>query len=107
MGRHRRIADPSQFSFLDAGQHLQVYSTIGVIGLLLSQVPFFINIIHSFKRGKLAGRNPWQATTLEWEAPSPPGHGNFDVPPVVHRDPYEFSHPEAGERDWLPQTAES
>ena len=26
-------------------------------------------------------RNPWQSTTVEWQAPSPPPHGNFDHAP--------------------------
>jgi heme/copper-type cytochrome/quinol oxidase subunit 1 len=27
-------------------------------------------------------KNPWEATTLEWSAPSPPGHGNFLTEPI-------------------------
>ena len=29
--------------------------------------------------------NPWHATTLEWTAPCPPGHGNFgeELPTVM------------------------
>ena len=52
--------------------------------------------------GKKAERNPWQANTLEWSAPTPPPHGNFEVQPVVYRGPYEYSSPEVKE-DWLPQ----
>ena len=32
--------------------------------------------------------------TLEWTAPSPPGHGNFDFQPIVYRGPYEYGSPE-------------
>jgi cytochrome c oxidase subunit 1 len=46
--------------------------------------------------------NPWEATTLEWSAPSPPGHGNFLTEPVVYRAPYEYSVPGAA-RDFTPQ----
>ena len=53
--------------------------------------------------GPVAGRNPWNANTLEWTAPSPPGHGNFDFQPVVYRGPYEFSVPGC-EKDHLMQT---
>ena len=31
--------------------------------------------------GKKAGRNPWHSNTLEWAAPSPPPHGNFEDDP--------------------------
>ena len=47
--------------------------------------------------------NPWQATTLEWTAPSPPPHGNFTTPPVVYRGPYEYSLP-GREKDYTMQT---
>jgi cytochrome c oxidase subunit 1 len=38
---------------------------------------------------------------------SPPlGHGNFEVIPVVHRGPYEYSLPDAP-TDWTPQNQET
>jgi cytochrome c oxidase subunit 1 len=38
----------------------------------------FVNMIKSLmERAKSAGNNPWNANTLEWQAPSPPPHGNF------------------------------
>ena len=49
------------------------------------------------------GRNPWHANSLEWMAPSPPGHGNFDFQPIVYRGPYEFNSPEVDD-DYYPQT---
>jgi cytochrome c oxidase subunit 1 len=69
----------------------------------ISQIPFIINFFYSIRNGRKIGRNPWDATTLEWQAPSPPPHGNFDVPIVVHRGPYEYSVPGAS-ADFLPQT---
>jgi cytochrome c oxidase subunit 1 len=59
------------------------------------QIPFIINFFWSIKGGKPAGDNPWDATTIEWAAPSPPPHGNFAVEPVAHRGPYEYSVPGA------------
>jgi len=46
--------------------------------------------------------NPWNATTLEWSAPTPPPHGNFLTEPVVYRGPYEYSVPGAL-KDYSPQ----
>ena len=69
----------------------------------LSQFIFFLNFFISLFRGERAGRNPWKSNTLEWSAPSPPPHGNFDIPPVVYRGPYEYNSPESTE-DYLPQT---
>ena len=45
------------------------------------------------KKGEKVSANPWDATTLEWTAPSPPPHGNFVTPPRVFRGPYEYSVP--------------
>ncbi len=60
----------------------------------LAQIPFIINFFYSIKGGKEThSDNPWQATTLEWQTPTPPPHGNFDKPLEVFRGPYEYSVP--------------
>ena len=46
--------------------------------------------------------NPWQATTLDWQTPTPPPHGNFITEPVALRGPYEYSVPGA-KVDFTPQ----
>jgi cytochrome c oxidase subunit 1 len=71
-------------------------------GLGLFQLPFIINFFSSIKWGALVDKNPWEATTLEWAAPSPPGHGNFLTEPIVYRGPYEYSVPGSA-RDFTPQ----
>ena len=71
-------------------------------GLGLFQLPFIFNFFASIKWGAVVDRNPWEATTLEWSAPSPPGHGNFVTEPVVYRGPYEYSVPGAA-TDFTPQ----
>jgi cytochrome c oxidase subunit 1 len=68
----------------------------------LAQIPFIINFFWSIKHGEKVNDNPWEATTLEWTAPSPPPHGNFIHPPVAYRGPYEYSLPER-ERDFTMQ----
>src|SRR2546425_2605665 len=62
-------------------------------GLGLFQLPFIVNFLGSIKWGALVDKNPWEATTLEWSAPSPPGHGNFLTEPIVYRGPNEYSVP--------------
>jgi len=72
--------------------------------LALAQIPFIINVFTAFFRGKrVTNDNPWDATTLEWATPTPPGHGNFEVEPVVYRGPYEYSRPDYPETDFVPQ----
>ena len=71
-------------------------------GLGLFQVFFIINFFMSIWRGEKTTNNPWEATTLEWETPSPPPHGNFVTPPEANRGPYEYSVPGAPS-DFTPQ----
>jgi cytochrome c oxidase subunit I len=72
--------------------------------LAISQIPFIINLFYSMRAGKPANSdNPWGATTLEWQTPTPPPHGNFTVVPTVVRGPYEYSVP-GHARDFTPQS---
>ena len=78
-------------------------TTMAAYSLALAQIPFLINLFWSAVAGKKAGRNPWEATTLEWATTSPPlAHGNFETVPVVYRGPYEYSVPGAA-TDFSPQ----
>lgn len=63
---------------------------------------FVANLALTLLRPRDAEANPWRAASLEWEAPSPPPHGNFDRELVVVRGPYEYGDA-AGAEDWLPQ----
>jgi cytochrome c oxidase subunit 1 len=48
-----------------------------------------------FKGKKCAENNPWKSNGLEWSAPSPPGHGNWEGElPVAHRWPYDYQNPD-------------
>ena len=101
-GHMRRIYNPLQYEFLHDMQWWNVFITMSAFCLGLSQLIFFANFIWSLIAGKKADKNPWEANTLEWTAPSPPGHGNFETTPTVYRGPYEYSSPLVQE-DWLPQ----
>jgi cytochrome c oxidase subunit 1 len=103
-GQMRRIYNPLQYEFLQHQQHWNVIMTVGALCLGLSQIPFVINFLWSIFAGKKAPMNPWNATTLEWGAPSPPPHLNWGPTlPTVYRGPYEYSVPDATE-DFTPQT---
>jgi cytochrome c oxidase subunit 1 len=102
-GHMRRIYNPLQYEFLKPLQPMNEFITIGALLLGAAQIVIVVNFFWSLVAGKQAGKNPWQANTLEWEAPSPPPHGNFPGPlPTVYRGPYEYSSPLAVE-DYLPQ----
>ena len=53
--------------------------------------------------GEKAGKNPWNANSLEWVTTSPAPHGNFgETIPTVHRGPYEYATP-GRDKDYWPQ----
>jgi cytochrome c oxidase subunit 1 len=84
-----------------------IYSNITIShaawALGLAQIPFIINFFWSIRNGKkITSDNPWEATTLEWQTPTPPPHGNFAVEPRVYRGPYEYSVPGKA-KDFTPQ----
>ncbi|MDE3066994.1 MAG: cbb3-type cytochrome c oxidase subunit I [Verrucomicrobiota bacterium] len=75
----------------------------GAMCLGLAQIPFIINLFWSLKHGEEThSDNPWQATTLDWQTPTPPPHGNFAQVPRVYRGPYEYSVP-GHDTDFTPQ----
>ena len=102
-GHMRRIYNPLQYEFLESMQGMNEFITISALLLGASQIFFAINFLWSLFWGRRAERNPWLANTLEWDAPSPPPHGNFETTPTVYRGAYEYSSPEV-EEDYLPQS---
>jgi cytochrome c oxidase subunit 1 len=87
-----------------SAQTLSEFITVAALIVGFAQVVFIFNIVWSLFKGKHAGRNPWRATTLEWQTPQiPPGHGNWGKElPVVYRWAYDYSVPGA-DQDFLPQ----
>ena len=72
------------------------------IALGIAQIPFIINLFWSITHGEPVNHNPWQATTLDWQTPTPPPHGNFAHEPHTVRGPYEYSAP-GHATDFTPQ----
>jgi cytochrome c oxidase subunit 1 len=88
----------------DSVQTLNAGITIAALVVAATQLLFLFNLAWSYFRGKEAGPNPWQATTLEWQTPdTPPKHGNWgDELPVVYRWAYDYGVPGA-KYDFIPQ----
>ncbi len=72
------------------------------MALGIAQIPFILNLFWSIRHGEKVGDNPWHSTTLEWQTPTPPPHGNFAEPPQICRGPYEYSVP-GHDTDFTPQ----
>ena len=78
-------------------QVLNVMSTAGASILALGYLLPMVYLTWSMRYGKIAGKNPWPATGLEWMVDSPPLTENFHETPVVDWEPYDFEHrPELG-----------
>lgn len=103
-GQPRRYAMPVDAPTFSHLQGLNTWISVWAIIMGFSQFIFLANFVISLFAGKKATRNPWKANTLEWTAPSPPPHGNFEAEPLVVRGPYEFSGPDcAPGEDYAPQ----
>ena len=103
-GMPRRFAQFTEYEYLKGLHPLVLFVSIAAIATVLTQFLFYFNLFWSMFKGERATENPWEATTLEWNTPSPPPHDNFaGVPPVVHRGPYEFAVPGAP-NDFMMQT---
>jgi cytochrome c oxidase subunit 1 len=76
-------------------QVLNVMSTAGASILAVGYVLPLIYLVLSLWYGKTAPANPWGATGLEWQIPSPPPTENFHEKPLVTAGPYEYSPEEA------------
>ena len=88
LGMPRRYhAYPPEF------QVLNVMSSAGATILGTGYVIPLIYFIWSMRYGRHASANPWGAVGLEWETTSPPPTHNFEHPPVVTHDPYEYPPP--------------
>jgi cytochrome c oxidase subunit 1 len=72
-------------------QVLNVMSTAGASILAVGYALPLTYLLWSLRYGEKAGANPWNATGLEWQTPSPPPPHNFEETPVVTCDPYEYT----------------
>jgi cytochrome c oxidase subunit 1 len=85
MGMPRRYATyPPEF------RTLNVLSTAGASILAVGYVLPLFYLLWAMKYGPPAPPNPWRATGLEWQSPSPPPRDNFADPPVVTQRPYNY-----------------
>ena len=103
-GMPRRYADPYLHPYLEHLLPMNQFMTLSAILMGFAQFLLLGNFAYSMFCGEKCGRNPWNANGLEWTAPSPPGHGNFDVLPVCYHGPYEYSSPLVDDKDHLMQT---
>lgn len=72
-------------------QVLNVMSSLGATILAVGYLLPLGYLLWSLRYGKKAPANPWHATGLEWQIPSPPPRTNFITTPIVTKFPYDYS----------------
>jgi cytochrome c oxidase subunit I len=74
---------------------MNMLMTIGAFILAFGVLLTIINVFQSLKSGRIAGKNPWGADTLEWSTDSPPAaYGSVHIPTVISRHPLWDEHDE-------------
>jgi cytochrome c oxidase subunit 1 len=71
----------------------QVWNVLSSAGASILAVAYALPVFYlgwSLLKGRRAPPNPWNATGLEWEVPSPPPPENFETTPIVVRPPYQY-----------------
>ncbi len=85
LGMPRRYhAYPEEF------QILNVMSTGGATVLGIGYLLIVTYLVASLFKPRNASANPWGATGLEWDIPSPPITLNFETEPIVTEDAYNY-----------------
>ncbi|MFT4062132.1 MAG: cbb3-type cytochrome c oxidase subunit I [Edaphocola sp.] len=105
-GMPRRYYDYSAWQSFKQFQDLNAFISVVVVVVFFAQLLFVFNFFISiFKGRKVASRNPWQSTTLEWTTEKlVAGHGNWEGDiPEVYRWPYDYKNDGEG-NDYIPQT---
>jgi cytochrome c oxidase subunit 1 len=85
LGMPRRVHE-----YVDEFQVLNVMSSAGASILGVGYLIPLAYLIWSLRYGPLASSNPWGATGLEWQTPSPPPTFNFEKTPVVCEEAYAY-----------------
>jgi cytochrome c oxidase subunit 1 len=86
-GMRRRIADYDPDLGIADTQFLITFA-----GLVIAWSVFIMvyNLARSARKGTVASPNPWNSRSPEWQIPSPAPEMNYDQPPVVVGEPYDY-----------------
>lgn len=102
LGMRRRIADYDPALGVENTQFL-----ITIAGFIIawSVLIMIYNLVRSARKAELTDRNPWHSRSPEWQIPSPVPEMNYDQPPVVVGDPYDYGIPDSTYVQVVPASA--
>jgi cytochrome c oxidase subunit 1 len=94
---------PRRIYTYEPGRGWEIWNLLATVGVLFQAagvLVFVANLVWSYFKGKYAGRDPWDAWTLEWSTSSPPPAYNFAIIPSVRsrRPLWDLKHPD--DPDW-------
>lgn len=94
---------PRRIYTYEADRGWEIWNQLATIGAFIqapSYAIFVYNAVVSLWKGQLAGDDPWDAWTLEWQTTSPPPSCNFEELPTVRsrRPLWDLKHPD--DPDW-------
>ena len=87
VGMRRRIADYDPALGVEG---LQVLVTIAGFAIAFAMLIMIYNLFISADVGALAGNNPWQSRSPEWQIPSPVPEVSYARPIRVVGEPYDY-----------------
>jgi cytochrome c oxidase subunit 1 len=89
MGQPRRVV-----TYASHLQPLNIWVSVSAFVLGASMLVFLFNVVYSLVIvRKPAPDNPWDSRSLEWQTPTPVPVDNFDRPPIIDSDPYDYGVP--------------
>ena len=89
MGMPRRVV-----TYAPHLQTLNDWVSISAFVLGASMLVFLYNVVYSLILvRKKAPANPWESKSLEWQTPTPVPVHNFDQPPVIDTELYDYGVP--------------
>ena len=87
MGMRRRIADYEPALGVDT---THVLITISALIIGWSVLIMVYNLVSSARAAPVAARNPWRSRSPEWQVASPMPELNYERPPEVVGEPYDY-----------------
>ena len=90
---------PRRIETYNAGMGWNFLNELSSIGAYITGVGVLVtawNFFSSWRKGEIAGDNPWDGQTLEWACSSPPPDHNFEaLPPIRSERPvWDANHPD-------------